>query len=124
MPKTRIEAFSDGVLAIVITLLVLELHVPNVGTALENRALLTSLLHLPPHSWLTSLVFWCVRCGGSRITTLSTILCMLTKRCFGATTCFSYGYILAVSDSTIGQVSGAARGYGALWRDWFLVHGH
>ena len=64
MPKTRIEAFSDGVLAIVITLLVLELHVPNVGKASENRALLTSLLQLAPSfvayitSFLVCAVWW------------------------------------------------------------------
>jgi uncharacterized membrane protein len=29
MPKTRLEAFSDGVLAIIITIMVLELKVPN-----------------------------------------------------------------------------------------------
>src|SRR6187551_470067 len=29
MPKTRLEAFSDGVLAIIITIMVLELKVPH-----------------------------------------------------------------------------------------------
>ena len=29
MPKTRLEAFSDGVLAIIITIRVLELKVPH-----------------------------------------------------------------------------------------------
>jgi uncharacterized membrane protein len=39
MPKTRLEAFSDGVIAILITIMVLELHTPE-GTswhALEHQ---------------------------------------------------------------------------------------
>jgi uncharacterized membrane protein len=40
MPKTRLEAFSDGVLAIIITIMVLELKVPH-G---ENLSVLAPLL--------------------------------------------------------------------------------
>ena len=32
MPKGRLEAFSDGVLAIIITIMVLELKVPHEAT--------------------------------------------------------------------------------------------
>lgn len=42
LPKGRLEAFADGVLAIVITLIVLELDVPAKD---EGDHLLTSLLH-------------------------------------------------------------------------------
>ena len=42
LPKGRLEAFSDGVLAIVVTILVLELKVPE---AHNNSSLLTELLH-------------------------------------------------------------------------------
>jgi uncharacterized membrane protein len=35
MPKSRLEAFSDGVIAILITIMVLDLHVPH-GTDLES----------------------------------------------------------------------------------------
>jgi len=40
MPKSRLEAFSDGVLAIVITIMVLELKVPHGADfkALQNLA--------------------------------------------------------------------------------------
>ena len=37
MPKGRLEAFSDGVIAIIITIMVLELKVPH-GASLEDLA--------------------------------------------------------------------------------------
>lgn len=46
MSTTRIEAFSDGVIAIAITLLVLDLNVPN-GADLHGR----SLLHFLGTQW-------------------------------------------------------------------------
>src|ERR1043166_10172715 len=36
MHKGRLEAFSDGVLAIIITIMVLEMKVPHGGSALED----------------------------------------------------------------------------------------
>jgi uncharacterized membrane protein len=59
----RVEAFSDGVLAIVITLLVLEIHVPHVKAG-DEAALWRALLELLPMiaAWVVSflfvLVFW------------------------------------------------------------------
>ena len=52
----RVEAFSDGVLAIVITLLVLELHVPRELTS--DAALRAALVHEWPayFAFLTSFV--------------------------------------------------------------------
>jgi uncharacterized membrane protein len=44
MPKSRIEAFSDGVFAIVITLLVLEIKVPSLAGAPSDKALIAALL--------------------------------------------------------------------------------
>jgi uncharacterized membrane protein len=58
---TRIEAFSDGVFAIIVTLLVLELKIP----AMENRGSVNELSHhllelLPKFlSWLISFVIVC-----------------------------------------------------------------
>ena len=43
MKKYRLEAFTDGVFAIVITLLILELKLPDVGAA-GLRSALASLL--------------------------------------------------------------------------------
>jgi uncharacterized membrane protein len=54
----RVEAFSDGVFAIAITLLVLELKVPHLGEGAERGALTRELLHLWPSfaAFLTSFV--------------------------------------------------------------------
>jgi hypothetical protein len=48
MPTSRIEAFSDGVFAIIITLLVLEIHVPQVQDKDISAALEHSLLAMTP----------------------------------------------------------------------------
>ena len=59
----RLEAFSDGVFAIAITLLVLDLHVP-VQADIEHRGLISALLGQWPIymayvlSFVTVLVFW------------------------------------------------------------------
>ena len=44
----RVEAFSDGVFAIAITLLVLEIHVPAPDATQHGRTLLTALRQLWP----------------------------------------------------------------------------
>src|SRR5690348_610591 len=44
MPKTRLEAFSDGVIAIIITIMVLELRPPAEHTLAGLRPLLPALL--------------------------------------------------------------------------------
>ncbi|MFO1407752.1 MAG: TMEM175 family protein [Steroidobacteraceae bacterium] len=61
--KNRVEAFSDGVLAIVITLLVLELRLPALASFSES-ALRGAIIHMLPEIWawivsfLFVLVFW------------------------------------------------------------------
>jgi uncharacterized membrane protein len=59
----RAEAFSDGVLAIIVTLLIFELHVPQLAD-LSNRAVLSALWVLAPKlvsfgvSFFTVAIFW------------------------------------------------------------------
>jgi uncharacterized membrane protein len=48
MDKNRIEAFSDGVIAVAITLLVLEFKVPEISLAHGEGALIQALLHAAP----------------------------------------------------------------------------
>ena len=52
MPKNRLEAFSDGVLAIIITIMVLELHVPQGSSLAVLRPLWPVFL-----SYLLSFVY-------------------------------------------------------------------
>jgi len=62
--KNRLEALSDGVFAIAMTLLVLELHVPNLPPTAPNAQVFPALLMLWPKfatytvSFLTLGVFW------------------------------------------------------------------
>jgi uncharacterized membrane protein len=44
----KVEAFSDGVLAIVITLLVLEIKIPELHDSLSSQEARTALVHLAP----------------------------------------------------------------------------
>ena len=44
MPKGRLEAFSDGVIAVIITIMVLELKAPPEGSLESLRALLPTFL--------------------------------------------------------------------------------
>lgn len=64
-PKmSRVEAFSDGVLAIIITLLVLELKVPHLHDVLSRGEAFESLNHLAPKflsfvlSFIYIAIFW------------------------------------------------------------------
>jgi uncharacterized membrane protein len=60
----RVEAFSDGVFAIAITLLVLDLRVPDLAGAVDGGRLSAALLHLWPSlvaflfSFFVILVMW------------------------------------------------------------------
>jgi uncharacterized membrane protein len=64
MEKNRIEAFSDGVIAIIITLLVLELKVPHIEGEINTKIILSELARLSPKflSWAVSffmiLIMW------------------------------------------------------------------
>lgn len=63
MNKTRLEALSDGVFAIIMTLLVIEIHVPEFDHA-NNQDLLTYLIELTPIftsyflSFFVLVMFW------------------------------------------------------------------
>ena len=48
MSKNRIEAFSDGVIAIIITIMVLELHIPELKENFTNSEVWAGLLSLLP----------------------------------------------------------------------------
>lgn len=64
MPKNRLEAFSDGVIAIVITMLVLEIRVPQLGRDVGTREILRAIAGLLPNlaayviSFLVCAVWW------------------------------------------------------------------
>lgn len=57
MSKNRIEAFSDGVLAIIITIMVLEMKVPN-GTNFEDLSPVLSIFLSYILSFIFVLIYW------------------------------------------------------------------
>jgi uncharacterized membrane protein len=57
MSKTRLEAFSDGVIAIIITIMVLELTVPH-GAALEDLRPLVPVFISYVLSFITIGIYW------------------------------------------------------------------
>ncbi len=57
MHKGRLEAFSDGVIAILITIMVLELKVPR-GPALEDRVPLLPVLSSYALSFVFFGIYW------------------------------------------------------------------
>lgn len=66
----RIEAFSDGVFAIAITLLVLELRIPAAGGS-DSGSLLDAILSLWPSYFAYGLSFTMIASTGPTITTCS-----------------------------------------------------
>jgi uncharacterized membrane protein len=62
MPTSRIEAFSDGVFAIVVTLLVFTLQVPHISDRDPTQALAQSLIAMLPRflSYALSFAIVCV----------------------------------------------------------------
>jgi uncharacterized membrane protein len=60
--KNRIETFSDGIFAIIVTLLVLEIKVPVIETPGSSTQLIESLIKISPKfiSWIISFFTVCV----------------------------------------------------------------
>ena len=85
---TRLEAFSDGVFAIVVTLLVLELKLPPLKDHASVSELAHQLVELAPKflSWLISFIIVCS--FGSITTTCSIWRITPTTGWRGSTRCF------------------------------------
>jgi len=64
MPKSRLEAFSDCVIAFAITLLILDIHIEDVATNVDNAGMIRALWALGPRfsiyviSFLICTVAW------------------------------------------------------------------
>jgi len=64
MPKSRVESFSDCVIAFAITLLILDIHLENAGANIDNAGMIQALLALAPRfsiyviSFLICTVAW------------------------------------------------------------------
>ena len=64
MPKGRVESFSDCVIAFAITLLILDVHLQDIGTNIDNAGMIHAITVLTPHfliyviSFLICTVAW------------------------------------------------------------------
>ena len=64
MPKSRDESFSDCVIAFAITLLILDIHLQDVGTNINSAGMIHAIMRLAPHfsiyviSFLICTVAW------------------------------------------------------------------
>jgi uncharacterized membrane protein len=64
MPKGRVESFSDCVIAFAITLLILDIHLEDVGTKTNSAGMIHAIIALAPHfsiyviSFLICTVAW------------------------------------------------------------------
>jgi uncharacterized membrane protein len=64
MPKGRVESFSDCVIAFAITLLILDVHLQDIGTNIDNAGMIHAITALTPHfliyviSFLICTVAW------------------------------------------------------------------
>ena len=60
--KSRVETFSDGIFAVIITLLVLEIKVPEINNHSSKEDLFKALIVLIPKilSWIVSFLILCV----------------------------------------------------------------
>lgn len=56
--KHRLEALADGIYAIAVTLLVLELKIPALGDGATNRQLVAALIEVVPKALTWLLSFW------------------------------------------------------------------
>ena len=86
---SRVEAFSDGVMAIIVTLLIFEVHVPGL-TDTSISGVLMALLGIAPKmiSFAVSFLLW--RSSGSIIIIFSRVSRTQIGACSGTTMpCFS-----------------------------------
>ena len=48
MPKSRLESFSDCIIAFAVTLLIYDFHLQNIDADMDNAGMLRALLALAP----------------------------------------------------------------------------
>jgi uncharacterized membrane protein len=62
MPKSRVESFSDCVIAFAITLLILDIHLEDTGANFDNAGMIQALWGLEPRFsvYVISFLIWTV----------------------------------------------------------------